>query len=81
LGSTPRSNATRAFLQNPTVVSAKASTITLSDVLLADSHAEPLALTAVDGEVRVHSLCEVPRHANSVWSRAMPHTFRESMRN
>ena len=34
------------------VVSAKASTITLSDVLLSDSNVTPLALTSVDGEVR-----------------------------
>ena len=34
------------------VVSAKASTITLSDVLLSDSNITPLALTSVDGEVR-----------------------------
>ena len=33
------------------VVSAKASTITLSDVLLSDSNVTPLALTSVNGEV------------------------------
>ena len=33
------------------VVSAKASTITLSDVLLSDSNVTPLALTSVDGAV------------------------------
>ena len=33
------------------VVSAKASTITLSDVLLSDSNITPLALTSVDGAV------------------------------
>ncbi len=33
------------------VVSAKASTITLSDVLLSDSNVKPLALTSVDGAV------------------------------
>ena len=34
------------------VVSAKASTITLSDVLLSDSNVTPLALTSVNGKVR-----------------------------
>ena len=34
------------------VVAAKASTITLNDVLLSDSNITPLALTSVDGEVR-----------------------------
>ena len=34
------------------VIAAKASTITLSNVLLSDSNVTPLALTSVDGEVR-----------------------------
>ena len=50
-GSAAAANGTLATLTFE-VVSAKASTITLSDVLLSDSNVTPLALTSVDGEVR-----------------------------
>ena len=50
-GSAAAANGTLATLTFE-IVSAKASTITLSDVLLSDSNITPLALTSVDGEVR-----------------------------
>ena len=49
-GSAAAANGTLATLTFE-VVAAKASTITLSDVLLSDSNVTPLALTSVNGKV------------------------------